>query len=596
MPGDGPKSYPCCLCKRRTIPSERVAIKAEHLKLLERRFCVSAQNGDFLCSKCRLKCYREENKLKYLECIAVYKTQDDYEPPIKKARSIQQSSSSPSSVTLDLPTTSKSHAYCFVCKRPGPKIIVVPPTPRFDVYLRKGIFVPAGVRCCPVHLDGEQFTDDALDETKPVSNEVNLNKTNIKLLLEHGRSFVIERTNYRLDFDHTHALTDEDYLTLTGISKTEFDILMTYVDCCNLRETTTRRVRTCVAILLIKLRCGLSNNLLATLFAMKKHQVRRALKSATKALKSRFVPEFLGFPHIEREEVIESHTRPLAKELFTRTMTENPAILVLDGTYIYVQKSGNFSFSRRSYSLHKHRPLVKLMLVVTTTGYIVSVLGPYLADSKNSDTNIRNHMIRSNAEQMKEWVREGDIFVVDRDFRYSGEILNDLGITMEMPTFLPKGATQLQTKDANCSRLVTKIRWVVESANSRLKTWRLLDKTLPNTHIPSIGDYAQIICALCNKFRSPLSSGTFEKDIEIAAKMKVLARSSNELQTLIIDQGLVRRSYKWTPLDASEACPLFPQLSEDEIRELTLGVYQVKLARSYTQEHCSHDGSYMTFL
>ncbi|XP_052693754.1 uncharacterized protein LOC128172028 [Crassostrea angulata] len=253
---------------------------------------------------------------------------------------------------------------------------------------------------------------------------------------------------------------------------------------------------------------------------MKKHQ-------ATKALKSRFVPEFLGFPHIERE-VIESHTRPLAKELFTRTMTENPAILVLDGTYIYVQKSGNFSFSRRSYSLHKHRPLVKLMLVVTTTGYIVSVLGPYLADSKNSDANILNHMIRPNAEQMKEWVREGDIFVVDRGFRDSGEILNDLGITMEMPTFLPKGATQLQTKDANCS----------------------------------------------------------------SRKLKVLARSSNELQTLIIDQGLDRRSYKWTPLDASEACPLFPQLSEDEIRELTLGVYQVKLARSYTQEHCSHDGSY----
>lgn len=161
-------------------------------------------------------------------------------------------------------------------------------------------------------------------------------------------------------------------------------------------------------------------------------------------------------------------------------------------------------------------------------------------------------------------------FVVDRD---SGEILNDLGITMEMPTFLPKGATELQTKDANCSRLVTKIRWVVESANSRLKTWRLLDKTLPNTHIPSIGDYAQIICAICNKFRPPLCSGTFEKDIEIAAKMKVLARSSNELQTLIIDQGLDRRSYKWTPLDASEACPLFPRLSEDEIRELTLGIY-----------------------
>jgi hypothetical protein len=33
-------------------------------------------------------------------------------------------------------------------------------------------------------------------------------------------------------------------------------------------------------------------------------------------------------------------------------------------------------------------------------------------------------------------------------------------------------------------------------------------------------------------------------------------------------------------------------MCEDEIRELTLGVYQVKLARSYTQEHRRSDGSY----
>lgn len=40
---------------------------------------------------------------------------------------------------------------------------------------------------------------------------------------------------------------------------------------------------------------------------------------------------------------------------------------------------------------------------------------------------------------MKEWVREGDIFVVDRGFRDLGEILNDFGIIMEMFMFLFKG-------------------------------------------------------------------------------------------------------------------------------------------------------------
>lgn len=77
---------------------------------------------------------------------------------------------------------------------------------------------------------------------------------------------ILKKTNYGLDFDPIHALIDDDYLTLTGISKTEFDILMTFVDCCNLRDTITRSARTYLAILSIKLRCGLSNNLLATPF------------------------------------------------------------------------------------------------------------------------------------------------------------------------------------------------------------------------------------------------------------------------------------------------------------------------------------------
>ena len=93
-----------------------------------------------------------------------------------------------------------------------------------------------------------------------------------------------------------------------------------------------------------------------------------------------FVPNNLGFKHITREEVIQNHTRQLAKDLLTNDITSDPAILVLDGTYVYIQKSSNFSFSRRSYRMHKHRALVKPMIVVTTSGYFVFVLGPYLAD------------------------------------------------------------------------------------------------------------------------------------------------------------------------------------------------------------------------
>ena len=60
--------------------------------------------------------------------------------------------------------------------------------------------------------------------------------------------------------------------------------------------------------------------------------------------------------------------------------------------------------------------------------------------------------------------------------------------------------------------------------------------------------------------------------------------------------GLDQRWNKWTPVGAKEACPKFPTLCNDEIREMTLGLYQVKLARSHAPEHCDNDGSYKIFV
>jgi hypothetical protein len=39
------------------------------------------------------------------------------------------------------------------------------------------------------------------------------------------------------------------------------------------------------------------------------------------------------------------------------------AILVADGTYLFVQKSSDNEFQRRSFSMHEHRNLVKLMII-----------------------------------------------------------------------------------------------------------------------------------------------------------------------------------------------------------------------------------------
>ena len=95
------------------------------------------------------------------------------------------------------------------------------------------------------------------------------------------------------------------------------------------------------------------------------------------------------------------------------------------------------------------------MVVTSTDGYFLTVLGPYLA--KNNDATILNHMLSTNVEDLKGWFQEDDVFVVDRGFRDSLDVLKELGIRAEMPRLLKKGEKQMTSLDANASRLVTKV-------------------------------------------------------------------------------------------------------------------------------------------
>ena len=164
------------------------------------------------------------------------------------------------------------------------------------------------------------------------------------------------------------------------------------------------------------------------------------------------------------------------------------------------------------------------MMLVATDGYILTVLGPYLADGKNSDAKITEQMLNSNVQDINDWFEEDDFMVVDRGFRDAVDILKDFGINAQMPHFLNKSQKQHTTEEANESRLVTKVRWVVESANGRIKKWKVLSNKLPNSQIPYVGDYVRIVCSLCNAFRPPLVTST-DSDKVIARRMMALAKS-----------------------------------------------------------------------
>ncbi|XP_033732853.1 uncharacterized protein LOC117322192 [Pecten maximus] len=76
--------------------------------------------------------------------------------------------------------------------------------------------------------------------------------------------------------------------------------------------------------------------------------------------------------------------------------------------------------------------------------------------------------------------------------------------------------------------------------------------------------------------------------------MKVLSLKGNALQERVKEENLERRTVAWKSL-SSNSIELtdFPSMSEEELRNLTIGVYQLKLARSYTHEHLAEDGEYV---
>ena len=457
----------------------------------------------------------------------------------------------------------------------------VPKEAALKAYITDGILISLGTRCCAKHLDGNAFKKNTDFSTASLIEESDLSGIELANLLNDLR----KKANVKNGINFDSSRNDEEYHNLTGLSCEQFDVLLSYVSA---KNSVNRTPRTALGIFLMRLRTGLSHQVLATLFGFRSRTaISKLIASIRNDLASTFVPNHLGFGHITRAEVIRNHTTKLSSTLFADG-NENCAILVLDGTYIYIEKSSDYSFSKRSYSVHKGRPLVKPMMIVTTSGYIVSVLGPYLADGKNNDASIIKHIVGSNSEDIVDWMEDSDVLIVDRGFQDALDVLNECGYKTFMPPFLSKKQQQFTTHEANESRLVTKVRWVVEAVNGRIKQWKFINNIIRNTELRFIGQYVNIVCALCNAFRPDLA---ISKEIDETVAHSMLARKDkqNKLQSQI-ELGQFKPGKKWTVITETEVSD-FPKLSESDLRELTFGVYQIKQAKSYTDEHLK-DGQY----
>ena len=136
-----------------------------------------------------------------------------------------------------------------------------------------------------------------------------------------------------------------------------------------MRDSRIRSVRTALGIFLVKIWLGFSNRVLASLFHLEnKRTVSHTIHSVRLTLMKHCTHHHLDLQLIDRQTVIDRHQMSVASELFTTA--PNQLCISMNGTYIYIQSSYNNEMQRRTYSFHKHRHLLKPMIITSTVSLL----------------------------------------------------------------------------------------------------------------------------------------------------------------------------------------------------------------------------------
>ena len=203
------------------------------------------------------------------------------------------------------------------------------------MFIRRHIDIPAGSRCCGSHTIDKRLSREAFLSLMPykVQNRSFSSEDLVNMIQSYRKRI---NSNKHIDFDDCLSLTDDDYMKLTGFSRAQHNHILSFIPSTALKSSVTRSPRSALAYLLMKLKLGLSNSILASLTGINdKRYMARIICNARVALARHFVPHYLGLAHLTRQDVIDKHTSPIANRLLTEN--RSPCILVLDGTYLYIQ-------------------------------------------------------------------------------------------------------------------------------------------------------------------------------------------------------------------------------------------------------------------
>ena len=165
----------------------------------------------------------------------------------------------------------------------------------------------------------------------------------------------------------------------------------------------------------------------------------------------------------------------------------------VDATELRCQMPRDYGEQGNKYSSYKHSNTFKCLIAVTPSG-AAAFVSDLWEGSVDDVTLFEKCGIMQNVE-------EGDSFLVDKGFTVQ-HLLVQKQATIYIPPFLGSRSEFTKEEVISCKR-IAKARIHVERFNERLKSFRILDGTIPLSLAHIASQMVFVCCGLVN-FQPPL--------------------------------------------------------------------------------------------
>lgn len=227
---------------------------------------------------------------------------------------------------------------------------------------------------------------------------------------------------------------------------------------------------------LVRIRRGFRVTHLKFLFGVSPTHISRIFITWVNIL-SRYLEQLIVWP--ERNVVQEN--MPKSFQLFPNTRC------IIDCSEIFVEKAFRPSAQRTTWSNYKHSNTFKFLVGIAPTGAISFLSKLYTGSISDASIVEKSGFIDK--------VEEGDDIMADRGFNIR-HLLLPKKATLNIPAFSHGG--NLSAPAIIKSRKIASVRIHVERAIRRIKTFRILNGTMPLKIRYLANQIMKIVCGLCN--------------------------------------------------------------------------------------------------